>query len=152
LLNIKAMAKKKKGVEAKDFLNLVNFFYYFKYSDVYIVDEESYPALLDIFEDKEEDYFNQFDRVVKATFMLNNIDFINVINDLGDREYIKHDVFFKLIQMGNELYILELINDKSTKRRRKTKVEVEIELDEAIAREDYKLAAKLRDKLDKMNK
>jgi hypothetical protein len=146
------MAKKKKGAEAKDFVSIMKFMYYFKYVDIYIVEEESFPALIELFEDKEEDYLYQFDRVVKLTFMLNNADFMNVVSELGGKEFIKHDVFFKLAHTGDELHILELINDKSTKRRRKTKVEIELELDEALAKEDYKQAAKLRDKLEKMNK
>jgi hypothetical protein len=146
------MAKKKKGAEAKDFINIIKFITYFKYTDIFIVEEEMFPALMDIFEDKEEDYLYQFDKVTKLTFMLNNSDFMNVTNELGGKEYIKHDVFFKLAQNGNELCILELINDKTTKKRRKTKVELELELDEALVKEDYKLAAKLRDKLEKMNK
>jgi hypothetical protein len=144
--------KKKKGVETKDFINIMSFMSYFKYIDIFIVEEDMFPALMDIFEDKEEDYLHQFDRVLKMTFMLNNADFMNIAGELGGKEYIKHDVFFKLATIGSELCILELINDKSTKKRRKTKVELELELDEALVKEDYKLAAKLRDKLEKMNK
>ena len=144
------MAKKKKGLSATDFENYLKFISYFSFADVYVVDEQDYPMLMELFPDKDENYLHQFERVVRLTFVLKNKDFMDVVSEMHSKEFIKHDIFIKVDEYEDEIYILELVNDKSTKRKRKTKVELELELEEALDKEDFELAAKLRDRINKM--
>lgn len=147
------------SIDDSSFHNFIDFFT--AASDIQIsdIDEESYEDIARMLVKTEEEVANMlnviytFKRVIYFNVVLMKDDFIRLVGKIFPvKDVIKDDmVIYVHSEINDSLYYFELIKYKKV-RNVKTIQVIESELNEAIQKEDYELATKLRDKMVKMKK
>ncbi len=151
-----ALPPKKKNLDLKrdDLMNFIDFLT--KSIDFFIMEvpEEGYDDIVALISNDEDGelkkWIHAFPRVVHLQFYLKQNDFINIVAELfNDKEAIKGETIVYMVTVPDDtLYYIEL-NKVKVRRSSKPNAELEVEIQDAVKKEDYELAAKLRDKLKK---
>lgn len=118
-------------------------------------DEENKRNVLDrIMNDFNLDlsvYEETYEHIYWVYLELGNDDYDNVISKNVGRKFIKYDHVFHTLDNNNDTcYIFEFQRSLTDKRKRgrKSLELLELELEDAISKENYELAAKIKTKID----
>lgn len=145
------------------FKNFLEFILQAKYFEIYVVDtEQELTDTVNFFistiessskineDNKEEtiDWVLGLDRIIWCTLWLDHKDYNKIISEWQGREYIKNEQFITNVvnSENNQMMMVQFIRVKN-KNSRKTVEEFQNELDDAINKEDYEIAAKLKKKI-----
>lgn len=147
------------NINDNSFHNFIDFFT--AASDIQIsdIEEDSYEDIARMLVKTEEEVADMlaliytFKRVIYFNVVLMKDDFTRLVSKIFPVKDAANDdlVVYIHSEEKDSLYYFELVKYKKT-RNVKTIQVIESELNEAIQKEDYELATKLRDKMVKMKK
>jgi hypothetical protein len=165
---------KNNPLSSEDVIKALAFFVDFPLFEIFVLPEDEYDDYAPIFEKHGADFLDQFKRIMVCTVFINGDNYESIVKDFGDEEWIDDMHYIKPLLYEDQLFIFEVfrledsmeglkeklskpqvVEKNTTKKKttkKKTRSEIELDLADAIAKEEYELAAKLDKKLKRMKK